>query len=176
MPRRAWIGLLGFWPGLPQIWTGQEVFGLLLAGFFAGVANLAIASRWVWTEAFAAGSADFFAAAAVLTWWAAFAYTAWWLWLCHPDRHRQEIDRLYREAREAYLQGRWNEARKRIERVLAMNDADADALMQLGAIHVRTHRPDLARKAYRQCLEQDGGAKWRWEVERALAALDRPGA
>ena len=57
-----------------------------------------------------------------------------------------------------------------------MDDGDADALMQLGAIHARTHRPDLARKAYRQCLDQDGGAKWRWEVERALAALDRPDA
>jgi tetratricopeptide (TPR) repeat protein len=174
MPRRAWIGLLCFWPGLAQIWTGQEVFGLLLAGLFASTVNLAIAARWIWVEAFAPGWADFFAAAAVLTWSASFCYTVWWVWLCHPERHRAEIERLYHEAVEAYLQGRWNEARRRVERILALDDTDADALLQLGAIHVRTHQPELARRAFRQCLEQDGGGKWRWEVERALRSLDRP--
>ena len=176
MPRRTWIALLSFWPGLPQIWTGQEVFGLLLAGLFAATVNLAVASRWIWVEAFPPGWADVFAASAILTWTVAFCYTAWWAWLCHPERHRQEIERLYREAVEAYLQGRWNEARRRIERILAMDDTDADALMQLAAIQVRTHQPESARRTYRQCLEQDGAGKWRWEIQRALAALDRPGS
>jgi len=31
----------------------------------------------------------------------------------------------------------------------------------------------LARRAFRQCLEQDGGGKWRWEVERELARLNQ---
>ncbi|AMV39351.1 tetratricopeptide repeat protein [Planctomyces sp. SH-PL62] len=176
MPRRAWIGLLCFWPGLPQIWTGQEVFGLLLAGLFAAAVNLAIAARWIWVEAFAPGWADFFAVSAILTWSASFCYTVWWVWLCHPERHRQEIERLFGEALEAYLQGRWNDSRRRVERILALDDTDADALLHLGAIHVRTHQPELARRAFRQCLEQDGGSKWRWEVERALTSLNGPDA
>ena len=61
-----------------------------------------------------------------------FGYTIWWVGLCHPDRHRQEIERLFREAHEAYLQGRWSESKKRIERILARDETDADALMQLG--------------------------------------------
>ena len=70
-----------------------------------------------------------------------FAYTVWWVGLCHPDRHRQEIDKLFREAHESYLQGRWIEARRRIERILARDESDADALMQLGTLYLRTEQP-----------------------------------
>lgn len=173
MPRRKWIGLLCFWPGLAQIWTGQEVLGLLLASLFAATLNLAVVARWIWIEAFPPSWADFLAVSAVLSWTVGFGYTVWWVWLCHPERHRREIERLFQESLEAYLRGRWNEARKGIERILAMDDTDADALMQLGSIHLRANRPDLARRAFRQCLEQEGGAKWRWEVERELARLDQ---
>ena len=30
---------------------------------------------------------------------------------------------------------------------------------------------DEARRAFRQCLELEGGAKWRWEIRQALARL-----
>ena len=42
-----------------------------------------------------------------------------------------------------------------------------DALMQLGSLFVRTEQPALARRAFRQCLELEGGAKWRWEIHQA---------
>jgi hypothetical protein len=35
MPRRPWIILLAAWPGLAQIWMGQEILGLILALLFA---------------------------------------------------------------------------------------------------------------------------------------------
>jgi tetratricopeptide (TPR) repeat protein len=162
---------LSSWPGLAQIWSGQEALGLMLAALFAATLNLTIAARWIWTEAFDPGWAGFFATLAFLTWVASLAYTSWWVWLCHPERHRREIERLFREALEAYLQGRWNDSRKRIERILALDETDADALMQLGTLYVRLQQPALARRAFRQCLELDGGAKWRWEVQQALARL-----
>jgi hypothetical protein len=165
------IAALSVWPGLPQIWTGQEVLGLILAALFAATMNLAVVARFIWTESFAAGWPPFFAASAAITWLASLGYTLWWVWLCHPERHRAEIDRLFREAIEAYLQGRWNESRRRIERILAMDETDADALMQLGTLFVRTDQPALARRAFRQCLEREGGAKWRWEIHQALARL-----
>lgn len=172
MPRRPWIALLSFWPGLPQIWSGQDVLGLMLAVGFAVSLNLAIVSRYLWTELFASGVPAFFVALAALSWWSALGYTVWWLWRCHPERFRADIDRLYREALEAYLQGRWNDARRRFEHVLALDETDADALMQLGALFARTHQPDLARRAFRQCLELEGGVKWRWEIEHALSHLN----
>ncbi|HMB07830.1 MAG TPA: hypothetical protein VKP69_29380 [Isosphaeraceae bacterium] len=171
MPRRPWIAALSLWPGLPQIWSGQEVLGLILAALFAVTLNLAVVSRFIWTESFAPGWPGFFMALVVCHWLACLGYTLWWIWLFHPERHRAEIDRIYREASEAYLQGRWNESRRQFERILAMDETDADALMQLGTLYVRTEQPALARRAFRQCLEQEGGAKWRWEIHQALARL-----
>jgi tetratricopeptide (TPR) repeat protein len=169
MPRRAWIAALSLWPGLPQIWAGQEVLGLLLAALFAAAFNLAIVSRSLWTDSFPPGGSTFFAALAATTWAAGLGYTCWWLWRCHPERHRAEIDRLFREAIEHYLQGRWNEARRRLEQILALDETDADALMQLGTLYLRADQPEMARRAFRQCLELEGGAKWRWEIGQALS-------
>jgi tetratricopeptide (TPR) repeat protein len=171
MPRRLWIALLSVWPGLPQIWSGQEWLGLILAGLFAATLNLAFVSHFLWTELFAPGWPAFFAALATTTWLGALGYTCWWLWRCHPVRHRDDIDRLYREASEHYLQGHWNEARRRFEQILALDETDADALMQLGTLYLRTDQPSLARRTFRQCLELERGAKWRWEISQALAKL-----
>jgi hypothetical protein len=163
--------VLTVWPGLAQIWTGQEVLGLILAALFAATLDLAITARWIWTDAFGPGWSSAFGTLALLTWLASFAYTVWWVWLCHPDRHRQEIDRLFRDALEAYLQGRWSDCRKRIERILTMDETDADALLQLGTLYVRMNQPAQARRAFRQCLELEGGGKWRWEIQQALGRL-----
>jgi tetratricopeptide (TPR) repeat protein len=172
VPKRLWIAALSLWPGLAQVWTGQEALGLILAALFATTLNLAIASGWIWTEAFGPGWSGFFAALAFCTWAATFGYTLWWIWLCHPVGHRAEIDRLYREAMDAYLQGRWQEARGRLERIVEMDEGDADALMQLGTLFVKSEQHALARRAFRQCLELEGGAKWRWEIQQVQTRLD----
>jgi tetratricopeptide (TPR) repeat protein len=172
MPARFGLALLSLWPGLAQIWTGQEVLGLILAGLFAAMLNLSVLTHLVWTEAVPPGWPAFFGAAAAGTWVATLGYTAWWLWRCHPEQHRQEIDRLYRDALELYLQGRWADARRRCEQLLARDEDDADALFQLGLIHARSGQPGPARQAFRQCLDRDAAGKWRWEVEQALQMLD----
>ncbi len=64
MPKRVWIALLSFWPGVPQIWAGQEVLGLILAILFAATVNLAVVSRFIWTELFHPSWSIFFAAMA----------------------------------------------------------------------------------------------------------------
>jgi hypothetical protein len=172
MLRRFRIVTLSFWPGLAQIWLGQEVLGLLLATLFASTLNLAIVARWIWIDAFAPGWSDFLGILALVSWLASFGYTIWWVGLCHPDRHRQEIERLFREAQECYLKGRWSDSRRRLEQILARDESDADALMQLAAVYIRTEQPILARRTFQQCLQLSGGAKWRWEIEQALARLD----
>jgi tetratricopeptide (TPR) repeat protein len=173
MPRRPWLALLSLWPGLAQVWTGQEVLGLILAALFAASANAAILSLFVWTDALPAAWPPFFALVAALTWAGALAYTLWWSLACHPEGHRDEIDLLYRSALEAYLQARFDDARRLLESILARDEDDADALLQLATLYARTGRPDLARRTYRQCLDLPGGSKWRWEVHQALARLDR---
>src|SRR5690349_14370509 len=116
MPRRFWIAALSLWPGLPQLWAGQEALGLVLAALFAATLNLALVGRFLWTDWLGHGwpAACFGLAAA--TWAAGLGYSLWWVWRCHPERHRAEIDRLFREGVEHYLLGRWDEARRRFER------------------------------------------------------------
>lgn len=171
MPRRLWIAVLSVWPGMPQVWSGQEVLGLILGVTFAAILNLAMVARFIWTESFASGWPDFFAALAVCHWLSSLGYTLWWVWRCHPERHRAEIDHLFREATEYYLQGHWNEARRRYERILSMDETDADTFMQLGTLYVRVEQPALARRAFRQCLDLEGGAKWRWEIQQSLTRI-----
>jgi len=171
MPRRLWIAGLSVWPGLAQVWSGQDVLGMILAIAFAAFLNLALVSRCIWTEAFSTGWSGLFAAMAAGCWAASLGYTLWWVSLRHPERHRAEIDRLYRESTEMYLQGRWNEARRRLEAILDRDETDADALMQLGTLFVKTEQAALARRTFRHCLELEAGAKWRWEIGQALARL-----
>ena len=167
IPSRYRVVALTIWPGLAQIWSGQEALGLLLGVCFASAFNLAIVSRWIWREVFAAGWADFFLVLAALWWVASLVYTVWWIGLCHPDRHRALIDRLYREAHEAYLQGRWRDSKRRLEQILARDETDSDALMQLATLYQRTDQPELARQTLKQCLQSKEGAKWRWEIQQA---------
>jgi tetratricopeptide (TPR) repeat protein len=171
VPKRMRAIALVVWPGLAQVWLGQEVLGLFLGICFASSLNLAVVSRWIWREAFAPGLSDFFLIVASAWWLASFAYTLWWIAICHPDRHRAEIDRLYREAQEAYLQGRWRDSKRRLERILSWDETDADALLQLATLYERTDQPDLARQALQQCLQLREGEKWHWEIEQALARL-----
>ena len=60
MPARYRVVALTIWPGLAQIWSGQEALGLLLGVCFASAFNLAVVTRWIWTEVFPPGWADFF--------------------------------------------------------------------------------------------------------------------
>ena len=124
MPRRFWIAALSLWPGLPQVWSGQEVMGLILAGLFAATLNAAIVAQFIWTEALSPALTTFVTMLAVGTWVAGLGYTLWWIWRCHPERYRLEIERLYREATEQYLRGRWNDARRRFEQILTMDETE----------------------------------------------------
>jgi len=171
MPKRLRVLSLVFWPGLVQIWSGQEILGLFLAALFGFSLNLSIIARWIWTEVFPPGWCEFFGTFAVLTWIASSSYTVWWVGFCHPEHHAREIDKLFREAQEAYLQGRWSASKNSLEQILARDDGDADALMQLGSIYLRTQQPALARRTFLQCLELRQGVKWRWEIQQALARM-----
>jgi tetratricopeptide (TPR) repeat protein len=105
------------------------------------------------------------------TWLLAACYTAWWALRCDPERHRAEIERLYRESLSCYLKGEWRGARLLCEQVLARDETDAEALFHLGLVHVRLNQFELARRAFRQCLESAGGTTWRWEIERELERI-----
>lgn len=172
MPARPWIALFSLWPGLAQIWTGQELLGIFFATLFTLSVNACVISTCIWTSLIPASWFPFCASLAATTWLAAMGYTIWWGWRCHPDKHRVEIERLFRESFELYLQGRWSEARARCEAILARDETDADCLFQLGLIYAHGGHPELARQSFRQCLDLESGARWRWEIGQTLKRLD----
>ena len=72
-------GALAVWPGLAQIWSGQEALGLFLGVCFASVVESGDCLRWIWKEIFAPGWSDFFIIVAAAWWLASLAYTVWWV-------------------------------------------------------------------------------------------------
>jgi tetratricopeptide (TPR) repeat protein len=172
--RRYALALLSLWPGLAQIWTGQEALGLILAGVFTASLNLALLGGLLYRDWLPPGAVPFLAATAAGTYLGALAYTLWWLWRCHPERHRAEIERLFRESLDHYLHGRWNDARRCCEQILDRDEDDLEATLQLAHVHARSGRPDDARHAFRQAHAIDTSGRWRWEIARALQRLDTP--
>jgi hypothetical protein len=161
MTRQVRIAALSSWPGLAQIWSGQEILGILPGTLFAAALNLAVVGRWIRPDALPTGWANYFAALAGVAWLASLDDSVWWVRCRHPERRWIEIDRHFRQAHEAFLQRRWGESRRRIEQVLATDGSDRGAIMQLGAVYVPTNRLTLTRRASRPCLEWKHGAKWR---------------
>jgi tetratricopeptide (TPR) repeat protein len=171
--RRLVKVLLTIWPGLPQIWTGQEILGLLLAGLFAALVNASILCRLVWTEVLPDGGAECAAALAVLLWLASAGYTVWWLCRIDPRNHRGEIEELFRRAMDANLRGAWTESIRLFEAILALDETDADSWMHLGSAEARLGRTESARRSFHRCRDLDVAEKWRWELDESLESLNR---
>jgi tetratricopeptide (TPR) repeat protein len=171
MPSRRWLAVLSFWPGLPQIWGGQLAIGLLLAVTFSLFLNVALVTTFIWRDWVGLGvvSLAWYATAACWAW--ALGATIWWLWRRHPEHFHAEIDILLREALQDYLQGRWQQAQARLERVLKLDESDCDALVHLATLYAHAGRTAEAREAFRRCLQLDGGGKWRWEIDEAMTHL-----
>ncbi len=148
----------------------QEVLGLILGGTFAILLNLA---RWLgsFDRVVCGGLVRLFRGLGVEPLAVVLGIYVVVGLACHPERHRAEIDHLFREAAEYYLQGQWNEARRRYERILSMDETDADTLMQLGTLYERVEQPAWLDAAFRQCLELEGSGKWRWEIQQSLARI-----
>lgn len=168
MPGRRWLLFLCIYPGLPQIGAGREIFGLAHAIGFTVLLNAALVTTFIFTDAVSPVTVvlEWYAVGAAWL-WAAFT-AGWWIWKHHPEKHRTEIEQLFREAIAHSLKGQWSDALSRIGRLLDYDGGDCDALMQLGTLYLHTGRPAEAKQAFRRCLELEPGRKWQWEIDQAL--------
>jgi hypothetical protein len=169
--KRYRVAALSLWPGLPQIWTGQVAFGLTLAAFFAVLLNLAVVSQWVYVQWIDASSRQVLWVVTCLTYAGMAAWTVVWAWKFHPDRFHDEIEVLYRQSADSYFQGRWSEARDRLERLIVLDPSDTEALLRLARLLLRTNEPDIARRVLDQCRDTPGARKWAWEIDQVAASL-----
>ena len=163
--RRYRVVGLCVWPGLPQIWAGQVATGLLLAMFFAFVLNASVLTQWVYTDWAQPRYRQMLWVVSMTYYAAMVAWTVVWAWKFHPEKFQMEIERLFRESGDAYLNGRWGESRDQLERIVALNPSDTEALLRLARLLERTDETELARRVLDQCGDTPGASKWRWEIE-----------
>lgn len=171
LSRRYRIVALSFWPGLPQIWAGQIIMGLIVALFFTAIFNLSLVSLWIYTDLFDTSARQLLCIVTVIVHLSMTAWTAMWAWKFHPERFHEEIQKLFRSSSDFYLQGRWAESRDQLENLVALDSSDTEALLRLTRVLERTGETALARRTLDQCRETPGAASWSWEIAQIAKRL-----
>ena len=83
---------------------------------------------------------------------------------------------LFIRAQSQYLRGHWVEAQMLLEQLIRRDPGDVEAHLLLASVYRRARRIDLSRRQLRQVQDCAGAAKWRFEIGRELAAVEKPSA
>ena len=115
MPKRLWIGFLSFFHRVsPRSGRGRNPWASCLQQLFTAGLNLAIVARWIWTEAFPPGWAEFFTLLSLPHLDGERRVTpSWWVWLlpCRSGTGERSTDSFVTRWK-TYMQGDRNDSRK----------------------------------------------------------------
>ncbi|MFW6170883.1 MAG: hypothetical protein ACODAD_10375 [Planctomycetota bacterium] len=167
----SWIACL--WPGLPRLWYAGSLSGLGTAVVFAALLNALLLESFV--RAGSAGGAwnrygwMLLGVFWMLGVWRAARYPVS-SGVSPPTHHHQG---LLIQAQSEYLKGHWVEAQTLLEQVIRANPRDIEAHLLLSCVFRRSRRIELSRKQLRRLCKLDEAARWRFEIEREVALLDR---
>jgi len=163
-------------PGAGLVLLGRLVQGVVLGLWWTAATAVLVLATLVWPDGVTAKVTAVFAVNAAV----AYGVAQW----VHHVRRRTAArhlasparDDLFREALEATLQGRLDDAEAACRRLLRLDPDDVEATLHLASLarrrgHVAAARRYLARTRY---LDDDG--RWDFQVGRELAALDRADA
>jgi len=84
----------------------------------------------------------------------------------------EEADRLFLEARDAYLARDWVAAEARLRVLLDIAPTDGEAQLLLGTLLRRVGRTTEARQALEKLSRSDSGSVWRDAIAAELDRLD----
>lgn len=160
------------WPGLPWLWLRGSVLGLALALAFAVAVAATVLTTWVWTGLVDLPVAIALWAATAAIWVLATASAVHHFPAPLPAGRPAEADRLFAEARDAYLARDWSRAEVVLTTLLAAAPTDGEAQLLLATLLRRVGRRDEARTALRKLSVSDSGRPWRRVVATELARLD----
>lgn len=161
------------WPGLPWIWLRGSRAGLVLAIAFAICFDMAVTTTWIWT--------DFVDLQVTLGVWTAVAA----IWIISTvsavsafpppltSRRDATTDRLFTEARDAYLARDWLAAETKLQTLLTLRPTDGEAQLLLGTLLRRAGRLKEAKKALEMLIRSDAGRPWGHAIQRELQCLAR---
>jgi hypothetical protein len=164
------------WPGLPCLWRQGDFSSLAEAIAFAALLNLALL-------------ASFFRSDVVSHVWRLGIWVSvvvfWLFGVWRGFRQRtpvrdtewaQNQQDLFIRAQTEYLRGHWVEAQTLLEQLIRRDPEDVESRLLLASVYRRTRRIDLSRSQLREIQDFEGAVRWRFEIGRELAAIDKPAA
>lgn len=164
------------WPGLQSLWRQGDFSSLAEAIAFAALLNLALL-------------ASFFRSDAVSHVWRLGVWVSvvvfWLFGVWRGLRQRtpagdadwaQNQQDLFIRAQTEYLRGHWVESQTLLEQLIRRDPEDVESRLLLASVYRRTRRIDLSRCQLREIQDFEGAARWRFEIGRELAAIDKPAA
>ncbi|MEE2685123.1 MAG: hypothetical protein VYB09_02340 [Planctomycetota bacterium] len=187
MERANWLTC--FWPGLSRLWIKGHWSGLFAALLFAGLLNLAIASRFIWPELLPPVLA--------LSLWAGVA--GFWIhgffqsWRQMPlltasppvrrvagsneeqteddvlmDGHDED---LFESAQQEYLKQNWYEAETLLRKLLQACESDIHARLMLAALYRHNGRREEAEVELKRASRSEASRKWDFEIKQQQMLL-----
>jgi hypothetical protein len=164
-----WVTVV--WPGLPLLWLRGEWSGLMLAGGFSALVNLAIVATWGWTELLSPPLLGL-AWGGVILFWTVSIVTAI---VQMPGLLRVpsiEVSQdLFRTAQGEYLKGNWFEAELALNRLLEHDPTDIEAHLMLSTLLRRIGQAHEACQRLDQLVTLEGSARWQLEISRERQLL-----
>jgi hypothetical protein len=161
------------WPGLPWLWLRGSRLGLGLALAFAITLDVAIVTTWIWPEVLGLSFTLAVWSGTGIVWLLATASALSSFPPPLPLRRDATVDRLFVEARDAYLARDWLTAEARLDALLSRSPTDGEAQLLFATLLRRAGRPAEARTALDKLSGSDAGIPWRSAVARELDLLRR---
>lgn len=161
------------WPGLPWAWLRGSWAGLVLAIAFAVCLDMAVVTTWIWTEFVDLRVTVGVWTAAAVIWLVATLSAVSAFPPSLTSRRDAATERLFIDARDAYLARDWLTAETKLQTLLALTPTDGEAQLLFGTLLRRAGRLTEAKTALEKLARSDAGGPWRHAIARELQCLSR---
>ena len=161
------------WPGLPWAWLRGSWAGLILATAFGICLNLCIITAWIWTS-FIDLEMTFGIWTATAIIWIVSTVSAMSTFPQPLISSRDEVtDKLFVDARDAYLAGDWLQAETKLQTILALSPTDGEAQLLFGTLLRRVGRFVEAKNSLEKLGRSDSGQPWQYAIRHELSLIKR---
>lgn len=170
--RRMSCGLY-LWPGLPQIvWRGSWS-GLTMALTVGLLLDFALIGTFGWTELFSPTMRNALWGLFGTVWLVLTVYSVGGGGFARVVPGSLADDTIFREALAYYLKGDWCQAERLLNKALARHCRDVDCRLMLATLYRHTGRLQESAQQLSRLEQQEGAAKWGWEIWRERQLLEK---
>jgi hypothetical protein len=171
------------WPGMPRLWMAGQWRGLATAFLFSVMLNAALLATFDSLGRVSRLEMGVLWAACGLFWLVSARNSHRWRTGLARLPKKEECDRRFAAAQEAYLKGHWPEAESQLRPLLEMRPDDIESRLLLATLLRRMGRLTDARSQLEEFARRSGSEHWslefhrEWESLKRLqkAAVDEPG-